>query len=129
MECEIIEPELCTFYFGDPEPALRAAIERHLADCTSCVREFLRIKRSVEVAAGGYDVPSPQARQRLFTAAEEALSHRRQQRLRGKVGICVSVSAGAIAIALLLHLVSHPSRTQTPAVDTARPVAQSVRFL
>ena len=71
MLCELIQPELVTFYFGDVEETARARVETHLRGCRSCLDAYLALKRSVEAA----DLrPSDEARARLRDAVARELS-------------------------------------------------------
>ena len=71
MHCEVIQPELVSFYFGDVEDKARARVETHLRTCRSCLDAYLSMKRSIEAA----DLkPSEEARVRLRNAVARELS-------------------------------------------------------
>jgi hypothetical protein len=71
MLCELIQPELVSFYFGDVEETARARVETHLRGCRSCLDAYLSLKRSIEAA----DLkPSDAARVRLRDAVARELS-------------------------------------------------------
>ena len=50
MHCEVIQPELVSFYFGDVEEEARARVDTHLLECRSCLDAYLSLKRSIEAA-------------------------------------------------------------------------------
>ena len=71
MHCEVIQPELVSFYFGDVEDKARARVETHLRTCRSCLDAYLSLKRSIEAA----DLkPSVEARGRLRDAVARELA-------------------------------------------------------
>ena len=71
MHCEVIQPELVSFYFGDVEEKARALVETHLRECRSCLDAYLSLKRSIEAA----DLkPSDEARIRLRDAVAREVS-------------------------------------------------------
>jgi predicted anti-sigma-YlaC factor YlaD len=71
MHCEVTQPELVSFYFGDVEEQARARVETHLRGCRSCLDAYLSLKRSIEAA----DLePSDEARVRLRDAVARELS-------------------------------------------------------
>ena len=71
MLCELNQPELASFYFGDVEETARARVETHLRGCRSCLDAYLSLKRSIEAA----DLkPSDDARTRLRAAVARELS-------------------------------------------------------
>jgi anti-sigma factor RsiW len=71
VHCELIQPELVSFYFGDVEDTVRARVETHLRGCRSCLDAYLSLKRSIEAA----DLkPSDAARVRLRDAVKRELS-------------------------------------------------------
>ncbi len=71
MHCEVIQPELVSFYFGEVEEQARARVETHLRECRSCLDAYLSLKRSIEAA----DLkPSDEARVRLRDAVARELS-------------------------------------------------------
>ena len=71
MHCEVIQPELVSFYFGDVEEQARAHVETHLRECRSCLDAYLSLKRSIEAAELK---PSEEARVRLRAAVARELS-------------------------------------------------------
>lgn len=71
MQCEMIQPELVSFYFGDVDEEARARVEAHLRGCRSCLDAYLSLKRSIEAAELK---PSEEARVRLRDAVAQELS-------------------------------------------------------
>ena len=71
MHCEVTQPELVSFYFGDVEETARTRVETHLRGCRACLDAYLSLKRSIEAA----DLkPSDEARLRLRDAVARELS-------------------------------------------------------
>jgi hypothetical protein len=71
MHCELTQPEIVSFYFGDVEEKARARVETHLRECRPCLDAYLSLKRSIEAA----DLkPSEEARIRLRNAVARELS-------------------------------------------------------
>jgi hypothetical protein len=71
MHCELTQPEIVSFYFGDVEEQARGRAETHLRECRSCLDAYLSLKRSIEAA----DLkPSAAARGRLRAAVARELS-------------------------------------------------------
>ena len=62
MDCEMTQSELVAYLFGVIEDRTRADVEQHLLDCSSCLREFIALKRAAETAD---DAPSAVAKDRL----------------------------------------------------------------
>lgn len=71
MQCEMMQPELVSFYFGDVDDEARARVETHLRGCRSCLDAYLSLKRSIEAAELR---PSAEARLRLRDAIAQELS-------------------------------------------------------
>ncbi len=71
MSCERTELNLVGFHFGEVEGPERDAIEEHLVTCLDCVKRYVALKRSIELAEAG---PAPSelglARLRAAVAAE-----------------------------------------------------------
>lgn len=64
MSCETVEPELVAYHFGTLEPGMRQVVEDHLLGCVSCLREFMTLKRNMELGEAE-PPPSQAARERL----------------------------------------------------------------
>ena len=80
MDCTMIQPGLVPFHFGTSEAGEREHLERHLMECASCLRDYLAIKRSIELGANDEDArarPSPIAKQRLRKAIAAELAPKR----------------------------------------------------
>jgi predicted anti-sigma-YlaC factor YlaD len=71
MQCEVIQPELVSFYFADVDENARARVETHLRECRSCLDGYLSVKRSIEAAELK---PSEAARVRLRDAVAQELA-------------------------------------------------------
>ena len=65
MDCELIRPDLAPYHLGEVDDAARTAVEVHLCACEPCLRQYLAIKRSLEIGGGR---PSAAARERLRRA-------------------------------------------------------------
>jgi anti-sigma factor RsiW len=74
MECHLIQPDLVAYHFGDIEEAPRAEVEKHLQECPRCLRDFIALKREMEV---GEAKPSPAAKDRLRVAVAQAVARPR----------------------------------------------------
>jgi anti-sigma factor RsiW len=73
MSCEKIGSELIGYHFGTLSEETRQAVEAHLPTCAGCVREFVALKRDLELAERE-PAPSQRARDRLRRAvAHEVL--------------------------------------------------------
>jgi anti-sigma factor RsiW len=65
MDCDVIQRDLVAYHFGVIEGDARHAVEEHLFGCTSCLGDFLTLKREIETADAR---PSAGARDRLRRA-------------------------------------------------------------
>ncbi|GMU03173.1 hypothetical protein KH5H1_72940 [Corallococcus caeni] len=72
MSCDTVSPELVAYHFGTLDPEARKAVEDHLPDCATCLREFIALKRDLETSEEG-PLPSPRARERLRLAVAREL--------------------------------------------------------
>jgi len=99
MHCEVIQPELVSFYFGDVEEEARARVEAHLRECRSCLDAYLSLKRSIEAA----DLkPSDEARIRLRDAVARELSAAEPAAwLWWERPLAVAFAAAAVALATI----------------------------
>jgi hypothetical protein len=71
MNCQ--QTDWVGFHFATLEAPARAALENHLLVCPACLRDYLRVKRSLEATLEGpAGVPSPQLKARLFAAVAAA---------------------------------------------------------
>ena len=73
MDCEMTQGELVAYLFGVIEESARTEVEHHLLGCSSCLREFIALKRAAETAEAE---PSRGVRDRLRRAAAEDLKSR-----------------------------------------------------
>jgi len=70
MDCELIQPELPAFHFGEAGEVERAAVEGHLGSCPRCLRGYFAIKAALEQGGGK---PSTAARERLRQSVARAV--------------------------------------------------------
>jgi anti-sigma factor RsiW len=69
MNCTDVKRELMAWQLGDLHGDERTRLEAHLGGCGACVRDFIAVKRDVELAEVG-PVPSPAARAKLRDAVK-----------------------------------------------------------
>ena len=72
MDCELIQPDLAAYHFGEIDASGRSAIEAHLGACPRCLRDYFALKRSLETFEAR---PSPEAKERLRRAVASATQH------------------------------------------------------
>jgi len=72
MTCDAIEPELVAYHFNVLDEDTRTRVEVHLVECSTCIRTFVALKRSIETSE---DVPAPSrlARSRVRSAVAKEL--------------------------------------------------------
>jgi anti-sigma factor RsiW len=110
MSCDKVEPELVAYHFGTIAPEAREAVEGHLPACGNCLREFMALKRNMEIAEDE-PPPSRQARERLRLAVAREVRGRapapswRWWERPLALGGALAVLAGAI-------LVTHSASTR-----------------
>ena len=99
MHCDLIQPELVSFYFGDVEEKARARVETHLRECRSCLDAYLLLNRSIEAA----DLkPSEEARVRLRDAVARELSAAEPATwLWWERPLAIAFAAAAVALATI----------------------------
>ena len=73
MDCEMTKSELVAYHFGVIEERARTGMEQHLLGCSSCLREFIELKRAAETADAE---PSPAVKARLRSAVADELKSR-----------------------------------------------------
>ena len=73
MDCEMTKSELVAYLFGVIERDTRTGVEEHLLGCSSCLSEFIALKRAAETADAE---PSRGARERLRHAVADELKSR-----------------------------------------------------
>ena len=73
MDCEMTQSELVAYLFGVIEESTRTRVEQHLLGCSSCLHEFIALKRAAETADAE---PSAGARDRLRRAVADELKSR-----------------------------------------------------
>jgi len=65
MDCKVIKPDLIRYHFGVIEDDARGDVEKHLTECSDCLRDFIALKREMETSDAK---PSPAAKDRLRQA-------------------------------------------------------------
>jgi predicted anti-sigma-YlaC factor YlaD len=73
VDCEMTSSELVPYLFGVIADDPRSGVEEHLLGCSSCLRDFIALKRAAETADAE---PSPGARGRLRHAVATELRSR-----------------------------------------------------
>ena len=73
MDCEMTQSELVADLFGVIEDGARPGVEQHLLGCSSCLCEFIALKRAAETAEAE---PSAAVRDRLRRAVGKELKDR-----------------------------------------------------
>jgi anti-sigma factor RsiW len=73
VDCEMTQSELVAYLFGVVDESARTGVEQHLLGCSSCLREFIELKRAAEMADAA---PSPGARERLRRAVTDEVKSR-----------------------------------------------------
>src|SRR4029077_2411405 len=97
MLCELIQPELVSFYFGEVEDTARTRVETHLRECRSCLDAYLSLKRSIEAA----DLkPSEEARVGLRDAVARELAAE-EPWLWWERPLAVAFATAAVALAAI----------------------------
>lgn len=75
MTCQHFCEDLIAFQLGELEDPARRALEAHLVDCSACVREFVTLKRQLELAdVVAVERPSNVAAHRLRRAVVAQVS-------------------------------------------------------
>jgi anti-sigma factor RsiW len=128
VDCQMIDAELTGFHFGVLEEATRANVEQHLATCARCVQAFLALKRAIERAPD--ERPSDVARARLRAAVErEVVAPARGAPRRAWTGAAAAVALFLIAALLGVFAPRDRARAELEDVDSARPMAASLRVM
>jgi anti-sigma factor RsiW len=74
MDCALMQPDLIAYQLAELEDPARARLETHLHSCPTCLRDFLALKRSLEIRELA---PSAAARTRLRDAVVGAVTQPR----------------------------------------------------
>ncbi|MFO0595467.1 MAG: zf-HC2 domain-containing protein [Myxococcaceae bacterium] len=93
MNCETCRAELFAFHLGESRGEQRDAVEAHLRTCAACVREFLEVKRALELTD---DAPAPSVRVKMRAAVEAEFAPKSawwERPLAGLVGVASVVVA------------------------------------
>ena len=93
MNCDQAQALLPGFQLGALEPQDRAALEHHLGGCLVCVRAYVDLKRSLELAEDG-PAPSARARARLRGAVLAELGRVERPRAWWERPLAVALAAG-----------------------------------
>ena len=114
MNCGTMHVELVGFHFGVIAEDLRAEVEAHLLSCGRCLREYLSLKRTVELGEGEAR-PAPAVKARLRQAIAKELGVR-QPHLGGwswwERPFAFGFAGAAVLFALLaVHLVATGAAT------------------
>ncbi len=73
MSCREIQAELTAYHFGEILVEARTQIEDHLLGCSSCLRDYLALKREIEL--GELEpAPSPFLKARVRAAIAQELT-------------------------------------------------------
>ena len=73
MDCEMTKSGLVAYHFGVVDEGARTGVEQHLLGCSSCLREFIELKRAAETADAE---PSRSAKERLRRVVADELKGR-----------------------------------------------------
>ncbi len=119
MKCEDATQTLVALQFGAIEGAERDEIEAHLCACTACVREFLAIKRAVELPDEP-PAPSETSRARLRSAVAKELSRDRRVWRWWERPAAAALAAASVLFALRAVQVITTSEGRAPHGAIAR---------
>ncbi len=130
MECIVVEEALIGFQLGSISDGERAGIEGHLVGCKACLESFFAVKRAHERGLPGEPAParpSLKAREKLRAEFEKrALAAAARRKALAWGGLAAAAAAAAVALTLLFRAPAPPVASQTPEVDTARPVTAAL---
>ncbi len=102
MDCTVSQRELVPFHFGQVEAPLRAQLEQHLTSCPSCLRDYLVLKRDIELGAAAAPAPAPAARARLRQAVAARLPGQpARARARWERPIAAAFAGASLVAAML----------------------------
>jgi anti-sigma factor RsiW len=99
MDCQLIQPELVAFHFGDLDDEARLRVETHLTACRACVAAFLQFKRAMETSD---ERPSAAAAKRLRDAVAQELDRAARSRRWSwwQRPLAATLAAAAVLLAL-----------------------------
>ena len=104
MDCEQCETCLIDHVHGELEPAPRAAVTRHLAECAGCAVAFCRLRADLDGLLAATEV-APPAAVRASLRAEVERSFRPNWWRRALAQVRRPVPAYAVALALAIPAV------------------------
>jgi anti-sigma factor RsiW len=135
MDCTLTQEHLIGYHFAALEDGDREGVERHLLECTACLKTYLALKAHVD-RAGSDDGPSEQARLRLraevarrFTPTLARRASRwlvRPVPLYQGVALAVAVAAAVVLAPSLARRLTEPPAHAAERVDTSRVHAESL---
>jgi anti-sigma factor RsiW len=79
MDCHVIQPDLVPYHFAELEDDARRSVETHLTECPACLRDFIALKRAMEISD---ERPSPAAKARLQEAVTREIAAATPRRSR-----------------------------------------------
>src|SRR2546430_12091396 len=95
-----IENELTGYHFGVLYEEARERVERHLCECSECVRAYVEIKRAIETSEAA-PVPSDAARARLRRAVQREMGLAERTWWERPVAIALAASIVLVASATM----------------------------
>ena len=140
MDCTVISAQLIAYYFATSTDSERDAVDRHLLECTRCLRVYLQTKHHLERGADRSDAPSERVRLRLRNEVRAAFRPTAQARVRTwlarPIPLYQGLAAAVVAVVLaalgpaIAHRAPHaPAATITASgqyIDTSRRAAENL---
>jgi anti-sigma factor RsiW len=99
--CEALGSALIAYHFGACEPAERARVESHLPGCPTCVREWVALKREVELSEHA-PVPSGASRRSLREEMARTLHGPARPARWWERPFAAGIAGAAVATAVLM---------------------------
>jgi len=119
MDCEMTKSELVAYLFGVIDEDARSGVEEHLLGCSSCLREFIELKRAAETADAE---PSRGARERLRRAVADELKSRAPRSSWSWWERPLAVALAGLMVVMALVFVRHIAESPgTPPHTLAQP--------
>jgi anti-sigma factor RsiW len=117
VDCQLIQKELVAYHFGTIAEEARAAVEEHLVGCSTCVRDFVALKREIETASQR-EAPSAMAKARLRRAVAAEIGAR-PARAWWERPLAIACAAAALSIGLasvrvVARMPGEPPKTIAP---------------
>ena len=140
MECTVIESEITNFYFGSISTERRNVCENHILSCEHCLKEFLQLKRHIELEPAPFELPSANVQERIRRKVSEKIRDAKIiaiYPLRNRLfqGMAVAASVAAIWVGITGYrnatLFQKPTveEQMRSEIDTARDNAVSLNML